>query len=399
MRKLATILSLVLAIDALACRFNVRDVGFVDLGSDPYRLYIFVPENTPRADLEIIQSTAYATYLESNIKFEIQTPAKAADGEAKAFLPKEVAEPMGVFVSGDGKRSVPVKLTTKGQPLAVSIWDGLESVFDSPRRNAVLAKVYEHYGVILVVEGKNAAENDRIKKQAARVVATITARMDRLEKEIKEAPVVEVIAGKDFAAEKTFLWSLGVDAIAETPQVVVLYGRGRQMGPVLRDERLDEHSLTAIVNTIGLNCECGLDRKWMQGTMIPQSWDEDVRKQFADHLGFDPESPAIRVEMSQILAKGGKGQGANRNAQIGGTLDELLMGYREGALKIAEATPTNAAPKKTVSAPAPEKKASPSSPAVESKTGYSIVGWMMMAGVPILIGGAIILLLGRRSNS
>ena len=399
MRKLATILSLVLAIDALACRFNVRDVGFVDLGSDPYRLYIFVPENTPRADLEIIQSTAYATYLESNIKFEIQTPAKAADGEAKAFLPKEVAEPMGVFVSGDGKRSVPVKLTVKGQPLAVSIWDGLESVFDSPRRNAVLAKVYEHYGVILVVEGKNAAENDRIKKQAARVVATITARMDRLEKEIKEAPVVEGIAGKDFAAEKTFLWSLGVDAIAETPQVVVLYGRGRQMGPVLRDERLDEHSLTAIVNTIGLNCECGLDRKWMQGTMIPQSWDEDVRKHFADHLGFDPESPAIRVEMSQILAKGGKGQGANRNAQIGGTLDELLMGYREGALKIAEATSTNAAPKKTVSAPAPEKKAPPSSPAVESKTGYSIVGWMIMAGVPILIGGVIILLLGRRSNS
>ena len=399
MRKLATILSLVLAVDALACRFNVRDVGFVDLGSNPYRLYIFVPENTPRADLEIIQSTAYATYLESNIKFEIQTPAKAADGEAKAFLPKEVAEPMGVFVSGDGKRSVPVKLTAKGQPLAVSIWDGLESVFDSPRRNAVLAKVYEHYGVILVVEGKNAAENDRIKKQAARVVATITARMDRLEKEIKEAPVVEVIAGKDFAAEKTFLWSLGVDAIAETPQVIVLYGRGRQMGPVLRDERLDEHSLTAIVNTIGLNCECGLDRKWMQGTMIPQSWDEDVRKQFADHLGFDPESPVIRVEMSQILAKGGKGQGANRNAQIGGTLDELLMGYREGALKITEATPTNAAPKKTVSAPAPEKKAPPSSPAVESKTGYSIVGWIMMAGVPILIGGAIILLLGRKSDS
>ena len=86
MRKLATILPLVLAIDALACRFNVRDVGFVDLGSDPYRLYIFVPENTPRADLEIIQSTAYATYLESNIKFEIQTPAKAADGETNAWL-------------------------------------------------------------------------------------------------------------------------------------------------------------------------------------------------------------------------------------------------------------------------------------------------------------------------
>ena len=132
--------------------------------------------------------------------------------------------------------------------------------------------------------------------------------------------------------------------------------------------------------------------------MIPQSWDEDVRKEFADHLGFDPESPAIRVEMSQILAKGGKGQGANRNAQIGGTLDELLMGYREGTLDIAEVAPTNAASKKTVSVPGPEKRPLPLPATDESKTGYSVFGWMVMAGVPILIGGTIILLLGRKSN-
>ena len=165
---------------------------------------------------------------------------------------------------------------------------------------------------------------------------SISSQMGKLEKEIREPPIVEMISTKDFDAEKAFLWSLGIAGIAETPQVAILYGRGRMIGPVLRDERLDERSLKAIVNTIGLNCECGLDRKWMQGPMVPQKWDDDLQKRFANHLGFDPESPAIRLEMSQILAKGGKGQGVNKQASIGGSLDDLLMGYREGSLKEPE---------------------------------------------------------------
>jgi hypothetical protein len=171
---------------------------------------------------------------------------------------------------------------------------------------------------------------------------------------------------------------------------------------VLRDARLDERAVTAIVNTIGLNCECGLDRKWMQGTMIPQKWDEDVQKRFANQLGFDPESPAIRIEMSQILAKGGKGQGANRQTQIGGTLDDLLMGYREGALNLAKAEPTLPQQKtpKPIK-PTQPKAAEPKSPSAEvvPRTGFSFFGWMMMAGVPILVAGGVILLLGRKRDS
>ncbi len=228
------------------------------------------------------------------------------------------------------------------------------------------------------------------------VVESITSKMDRLEKEIREPPVVEVISAKEFANEKAFMWSLGIAEIAETPQVAVLYGRGRIIGPVLRDAQLDERSLTAIVNTIGLNCECGLDRKWMQGTMIPQ-WDEDVQKRFADHLGFDPESPAIRIEMSQILSKGGKGQGANRQTQIGGTLDDLLMGYREGALNLAKAEPTPTQPE--TPKPTDPKAEAPQPPIDQPRTGFSFFGWMMMAGVPILVAGGVILLLGRKRDS
>ena len=322
MKKLSIILSVLLVIDALACRFNVRDVGFVDLGSKKYQLFIFVPDGTPAAEAVALKSIAYATYLESNVKAEVLTASAAAKSEAAPFLPRDLKMVKAVLISPDGEKSLEVSLTAEGKPLSVSAWDGLESVFDSPRRNGVVSKVYEHYGVILIVDGKNADENLRIRKMADTVIASISNKMDKLEKEIREPPVVEVISASEFSGETAFMWSLGITEIAETPQVAILYGRGRIIGPVLRDERLDERALTAIVNTIGLNCECGLDRKWMQGTMIPQKWDEDVQKRFANQLGFDPESPAIRIEMSQILAKGGKGQGANRQTQIGGTLDD-----------------------------------------------------------------------------
>ena len=290
-----------------------------------------------------------------------------------------------------------MKLTEEGKPLAVSVWDGLESVFDSKRRNSVLSKVYEHYGVILIVEGKNVEENQRIGDLANRVVKSISSQMGKLEKEIREPPVVEMISTKDFDAEKAFLWSLGITENAETPQVAILYGRGRMIGPVLRDERLDERSLKAIVNTIGLNCECGLDRKWMQGPMVPQKWDDALQKRFANHLGFDPESPAIRLEMSQILAKGGKGQGANKQASIGGSLDDLLMGYREGSLKEPESQETQVPVEKTN--PKTTPSVVPEAEQTDTPEARSMLGWLTIAGLPILLAGCAILFFGRNKSS
>ncbi len=397
MKKLALIFACLISIDALACRFNVRDVGFVDLGSEPYRLFIFVPEGTPTSEMELLESTAYATYLDSNVKASVLSPKDAFKGKAAQFVPRELTQAQAVLVSPDGKQSLPVKLSAEGKPLAVSAWDGLESVFDSERRNSVISKVYEHYCVILIMEGKNIEENQRIRDLANRVVKSISGQMDKLEKEIREPPVVEIISIKDFNSEKAFLWSMGITEISETPQVAILYGRGRMIGPVLRDERLDERSLKAIVNTIGLNCECGLDRKWMQGTMVPQKWDEDLQKRFANQLGFDPESPAIRLEMSQILAKGGKGQGTNRQTPIGGSLDDLLMGYREGSLKEPEAQePQTSVEQKNTD---PEKPITTEVKPKKPPQSRSMIGWIMIVGASILLTGCAILIFARNKNS
>ena len=397
MKQLTLILACLISMDALACRFNVRDVGFVDLGSEPYRLFIFIPDGSPKSEIELLRSTAYATFLDSNVKATVLNPKEAVQSKAARFIPKDLKEPQAVLVSPDEKESLPVKLTEEGKPLAVSVWDGMESVFDSKRRNSVLSKVYEHYGVILIVEGKNVEENQRIGDLANRVVKSISSQMDKLEKEIREPPIVEIISTKDFDVEKAFLWSLGITEIAETPQVANLYGRGRMIGPVLRDERLDERSLKAIVNTIGLNCECGLDRKWMQGLMVPQKWDDDLQKRFANHLGFDPESPAIRLEMSQILAKGGKGQGVNKQAAIGGSLDDLLMGYREGSLKEPEAQETQTPAQQTKSEITKPTATKPDQ--TDSPPTHSMIGWIMLVGAPILLAGCAILFFSRNKAS
>ena len=182
MKQLALILACLISMDALACRFNVRDVGFVDLGSDPYRLFIFVPDDTPTSEIELLESTAYATYLDSNVKATVLNSKDSLKGKAARFIPKELKTIQGVLVSPDGSQSLPVNLVEEGKPLAVSAWDGLESVFDSKRRNSVLSKVYEHYCVILIVEGKNAEENQRIGGLANRVVKSISSQMDKLEK-------------------------------------------------------------------------------------------------------------------------------------------------------------------------------------------------------------------------
>jgi hypothetical protein len=193
--------------------------------------------------------------------------------------------------------------------------------------------------------------------------------------------VVEVISAEAFEAERAFLWSLGIQNVLAVPQVVILYGRGRMIGPVLSGERLSQSSVSAILNTIGLNCECGLDRKWMQGVMVPLKWDRDRKQEIANQLGFNPESPEIRIEMSQILAKGGAGQGVNRSKIVGDTLDELLTGYRTGSL--AANMP-------------PGSLGQATEPSVKEKPKFSTMTWVVFVGTAILAIGGVILLSARR---
>ena len=390
LKRLLILLVLLHQLEALGCRFNVRDVGFVDLGSEPYRLYLFVGDAMPAAERESLQSIAVATFYDTNVKPELVALGQARQTAVKGFIPSGFTgqTPMAVLVSPDQKRTLAVPLAKEGLPILQTAWDALELLVDSPRRNAVLKKVFDRYGVVLIIEGSDAAENRRVRSMADAAVSRITAAMPGLEKEIQRPPVVEVISADDYGAEQAFLWSLGIGEGTSSPQVVILYGRGRMIGPVLSGERLSQSSVSAILTTIGLNCECGLDRKWMQGVMVPLKWDRDRKQEIAKQLGFNPESPEIRIEMSQIIAKGGPGQGVNRSKIVGDTLDDLLTGYRTGSLP---------------SGNTPEPSANPPGQALETEKPpapeFPMLGWISLAGILILIVGGLIVMGAHRRES
>ena len=175
---------------------------------------------------------------------------------------------------------------------------------------------------------KNAKRNQAIRTmiEAAIVPVAKAIAEQSLEKEIKQPPALMVLKPEDRERERVLLWSLGIGAEAGAgAHVAVLYGRVRQIGKVLSGEKITTSAVSGILNTIGLSCECGLDRSWMQGPMIPIKWEESTKALAAKNLGFDPESPAIKMEMSQILSKSGQ----SRRANTFNKGDALLGGYTE----------------------------------------------------------------------
>jgi hypothetical protein len=86
--------------------------------------------------------------------------------------------------------------------------------------------------------------------------------------------------------------------------------------------------------------------------------------------------------MSQILAKGGAGQGINRSEIVGDTLDELLTGYRTGGLAANKP-------------PAPLGQV-PETLYTAEKSKFSTMTWVVFVAAAVLAIGGVILLSARR---
>ncbi len=62
--------------------------------------------------------------------------------------------------------------------------------------------------------------------------------------------------------------------------------------------------LTQLLSVIGGDCECGVDHRWLQGTMLPARWDEALQQKVVQNLGYDPENPMAKMEMVSIIRRG-----------------------------------------------------------------------------------------------
>mgnify|MGYP000850986720 CR=1 FL=1 len=318
-----------------ACRYNVRDVGFVQFGSLPYRLVGFVNDRIPQDRVDSFRQITFASLLDSNVELEIVNTDRDKDHPDLVYFPSSpiTDTPVAVLVSSEN-RSLPISVSSGEKWDKEALWNAMTEVVSSPIRESIALDAVRNYAVIVLFEGVDNTENQRGKEIIGEVIDQVKRNLVDLPKEVKNPPVLRIVTRNDFAKEKVLLWSIGIDPNNQEAHVAVMYGRARQIGSVLRGKEITRNALSGIVSVIGMSCECGLDRTWMMGTMIPFSWSDELREEMAQRLNFDPESPMVRTEISQIMANGAMINNSTGRRQLGiGNQGDLLMGYGEMTLE------------------------------------------------------------------
>jgi len=295
---------------ASACRYNVRETGFVDLGMEPYVLCGYVDGNTPADVAAAFKRIPDAALAESNVIFRLIDTDKQKDHPAIKHLdPNSQSVPCAVLVSPDGQ-TMPISVTKPGEPFEKTLRSAVDKILSSPKRTELLGEVAKMYGVIMVIEGPDAEENEKAKKAASAAVEAVASQMEYMPKEIANPPSFIVMDSNCLEDEEILLWSIALEAKdVNEPLAIIVYGKARWIGPLFRGEQVNEDDLASILSVIGADCECGLDYRWLQGTMLPAKWDREVHERAVESLGFDPESPMIKMEMSSIIGRGMGGSG------------------------------------------------------------------------------------------
>ena len=289
-----------------ACRYNVRESGFIDLGTKPYYFYGYVNKNTPEEITSSFEQISHANLFDCNIRVEMINTDLQKDHPAMKYLSLWQIQsfPAAILVSPDGQ-SLIVPVKKNNEPFEKTLRSAIDNIVTSPIREEIIRKVIETYGVILLIEGENAQENKKYEETALYALVNIKNQMKMMPKSIAHPPVLIKMDPESFSREKILLWSLGLDADdTKKPFAAVFYGRARWIGPLMKAEEINKTNLINILSIIGADCECGLDISWVLGTMLPMRWDQKRQAKVAKSLEFDPENPVIKMEVSRILKKG-----------------------------------------------------------------------------------------------
>ncbi len=279
-------------INANACRFTVREIGFSTLAHDIYTLVV-IDQHANALDPK--WQNIRSKLDDSNIKLTVLHPVKDREHPlVKQLINRKLSLPELVLFAPDGRM-----LKLKVNDLSNEV----DRVLNSPIRSSLGKDFTEVFSVILMVDGKDETKNEAVARKIESDFERIENILPYMPKQVRNGPVSVRISANDFQSEKVLLWSLGIDELPDEPVAFVLYGRGRIMGGAVNATEISEGRIYSYMSMIGADCECGLDRKWMLGNQIPLLWPSESRQQLADEVGFDVDNPMILAEMSRILAK------------------------------------------------------------------------------------------------
>ena len=306
-----------------ACRYSVRDVGFADLGNERYTLRCFVSESEQSEPGNRFRQAAKVLLDDSNVEFELSS--------------RNLQEQRSVLISPDGKRKYTITPPSTGSKIDQLEWSTIQSVIASPVRNELTKKLISNFAVVLLIEGSDQLQTKRAQLAATEAIKAITKLMPKMPKPVDNPPVLLQLSVEQSLTESVLLWSLGMDTkVAPEPQAVVLMGRGRRVGEMLRGGLITRTALQEALAVIGQDCECGLDRVWMQGERFPLAWGQSEKKASFLELGFDPDNPKVKAEISRIIARGPNSRPSGNPQSASDNFDQLALGYSEDIIGIDE---------------------------------------------------------------
>lgn len=317
-RRWFTVLLLAFAVPAGACRYSVRDTGFVDLGQDPWRLEV----SGPPAFRQLGRQAAAAALLDANVALDDTPPAAPA------------AAPALRLHGGAGRTlKIPLPRPPPDSVPAMAAW--LETVVASPARTQLLRLALESYAVIVLAEGTDSAANQAARAAVDGAAARLRQLLPDMPKPVTVPPAILRLEKERQASEHILLWSLGLDpGPATQPRLAIVYGRGRILGTTLEGPLITRTTLQERLALVGQDCECDLSRAWLKGPVIPGRWDRRLQETAVRTLGFDPENPMVRAEVGRIVLRGEGDRQRSRRASPASTL-----GYSEGAVDELPADP------------------------------------------------------------
>ena len=272
-----------------ACRFTIREIGFSSLSKVSYVLYRI------DANASFIPKQQMEGFSDSNVKmFGLSVKEDKTNRVIQFAIKQDLNMPAYVLAAPDGRM-----IALEGDSFKNTIE---AATLLSPARKQLIAEMPTTYAAVILIEGREAAENGIASDKVLKACERIESVMPHMPKQVSKGPKMIFISNEQFEEEKVMLWSLGLDTIPEHPTAFIVYGRGRIMGDGINYSEIQKGAVYKLLSIIGADCECGLDRKWMLGYQMPLDWPAETRQSLSNILGFDVDNPMVLTEMSRILA-------------------------------------------------------------------------------------------------
>ena len=278
----------------------------MDIDNPKYNLYLLINDDTPKEMISTLSEVAYAASIDTNIKADIIN-INSNDKRYKSL--KKYHDfweidtyPSAILVSPNGL-SLSIPLLADEMPFGESVWLSLDKIVISPKRDELFKHIVKSFCVILLIEGSTTPkDNDSVRKAITTANDEFAGRMNQMTRSVENPPYLLTISAKSRQQERILLWSLGLnERDMEKPQVVFFYGKGLKIGPIIKGQDINRETVLEMLDFIGSACECGLERGWLDDIALPTKWGEKMQKEAIKQLGFDPESPIVKTEISQII--------------------------------------------------------------------------------------------------